>query len=160
LKKKLKKTPENWKTSQAHGLADLMYWVWLYYWKQSMTQSNAHQNSNVIFVEIELPVLKLIWKNERPQVTKAILSKIEKYCRYHNTGLQIILQSNSNKHSRVLAQKKRENKWNRIENPEIIPLNYRHLNFDKGVKNIHWRKDSFFIKWCWKTGYLHAEDRN
>jgi hypothetical protein len=25
LKKKLKKTPENWKTSQAHGLADLMY---------------------------------------------------------------------------------------------------------------------------------------
>jgi hypothetical protein len=30
------------------------------------------------------------------------------------------------------------------------PHSYDHLIFEKGAKNIHWRKDSFFNKCCWK----------
>ena len=41
--------------------------------------------------------------------------------------------------------------WNRIEGPEINPHTCGQLPCNTGGKNIQWREDILFSKWCWES---------
>ena len=80
------------------------------------TQKNLKSQSN-------LEQEKQNWRNQAPR-------------------LQTILQSNSNQESMVLAQKQKYRSMEQDRKPRDKPCTYGHLIFDKGGKNIQWRRQS------------------
>ena len=125
------------------------------------TQSNLQiqfipiKQSVTFFKELGLIILEFIWGHKRPRRAKAILErKVE-------LEESTFLTSDYTTKTLWYRHKNRNiEQWNKTQSWEINPHSYRHLFFDKGGKNVQWRKDrkeSLFSKWCWETGQLNVK---
>ena len=90
---------------------------------------------------------------KKTQVAKAIMRKKNGTGGINPPDFRLYYKATvSHQDSMVLAQRQKYRSMKQNRKP-INPCTYGHLIFDKGGKNIQWRKDNLFNKWCWEPGH-------
>ena len=105
----------------------------------------------VFFRELKQIISQFVWKYKKTSNSQSNLEKEASTGGIKLPDFRLYYKARVIKTVWYWHKDRNIDQCNKVESPEINPCTYGHLILDKGGKNVQWRKDNIFNKWCWEN---------